>query len=110
MNDKEIIKLCAEAMKLNIVGLDSNGRATKILEKTQEFVFLGNPFAIYDPLDEDEQAMALIKKFSPRIERRSDGPWVVWNWQSAAHSESLNRAICEFVAKMQKAENKTVDK
>jgi hypothetical protein len=109
MNDNEMILACANAMDLDVIGLDGHGfhaKETKNLKKVREFVFRANPMIEFDPLSKDDQAMALIKKFNPRIERRSDGPWVVWNWQSAAHSESLNRAVCEFVAKMPRTKKK----
>jgi len=62
----------------------------------------------YDPLHDDAQAMALVKKFELDIEAPRAGinaEWEVYRYDNLApnncHSNAdLNRAICETVAKM----------
>ena len=82
MTDLEMTKLCAEAM-------GPSGRD----ERT------------YDPLHDDAQAMALVKKFQINIAwyevnmpRPTFEP-TVYMWRK----KDLNRAIVECVAKMQAA-------
>lgn len=61
----------------------------------------------YDPLQDDEQAMALVKKFRIHINPWAQGweasiaPPEAQNCLSHATNADLNRAICECVAKMQ---------
>lgn len=92
MNDLEITKLCAEAMGRKIVC---------------EWVLLK-----YNPLHNDAQAMALVKRFHIQIwpeVKRSLREHIYTGWTTfifgtgTATSTNLNRAICECVAKMQKA-------
>jgi hypothetical protein len=86
--DLEMTKLCAQAMGW---------------VKTEK----GDDF---DPLHDDAQAMALVKKFELTIIRlysQDDPTWLVstpgWvNKFESKHSD-LNRAIVECVAKMQAA-------
>lgn len=90
MNDLEITKLCAEAMSIKI-----------------------RPYIEYDPLHDDAQAMALMKKF--RLFIYGHLPfWVVISSQPTHEKmtdvimvdcEDVNYAICRCVAKMQKAKN-----
>jgi len=90
MTDKELIAACAKALGV-------------------ENVFPWNP------LERDEQAMALVKRFYIVIERERDGilfgvtllsPRVEGRMQKtqvARNADNLNRAICECVAKMVEA-------
>jgi hypothetical protein len=68
----------------------------------------------YDPLHDDAQAMALVKKFelTCQMQHGMRGPsgawanikfWRVFGPTDPADSEDLNRAIVECVAKMQAA-------
>ena len=67
----------------------------------------------FNPLSNDEQAMSMVKKFKLDIEPNFDGEegdWSVSTWaadqngrENRCTHESLNRAICECVAKMQQA-------
>ena len=65
----------------------------------------------YDPLHDDAQAMALVKRFEldqRRIINGNSKAWVVMlsdtvPARSSAYNTDLNRAICECVAKMQAA-------
>jgi hypothetical protein len=89
MTDAEIVRKCAEAM------FDA-------LEWEQRL------FA-YDPLHDDAQAMALVKRFKLWIMPHYEGlAWLVSDandtdkYQSS--SDDLNRAICECVAKLHAAD------
>lgn len=71
----------------------------------------------YDPLTNDSQAMALVRKFGLTIDPIEDMPpftWHVviayngdWDKQIYADGVDLNRAICECVAKMQLTKNRS---
>ena len=95
---KSITLLCAEAMF---------GSCASFPDSKCVYV---NGFTVYNPLNDDAQAMALVKKFDINT-WKEDGKWcAMWaeqyeNGASAAGAESddLNRAICETVAKMQAA-------
>ena len=104
MNDLEITKYCAEAMGLPVVG----DRAPVVMN--------GDDFRtarLFDPIHDDVQAMALVKKFKLDISAQLDDglPWGVFGGDDTAWSGpvagaencDLNRAICECVAKMMKA-------
>lgn len=59
----------------------------------------------YNPLTDDAQAMALVKKFSLRIDKFSEkAPWLVIAESGGEFAEAdnhnLNRAICECVANL----------
>lgn len=108
MTDLEITKLCAEAMKYQILSDKwGNERAIQTLD-----------IAYYDPLHDDAQAMALVKKFRLNIAyigiRESPSTRAVEWWcmdvtqQFEGPGDTLNRAICECVAKMQQANIKEV--
>jgi hypothetical protein len=68
---------------------------------------------LYDPLHDDAQAMALVKKFGLDIGEFSApigrGDWGVsrsalgWSVDWSGRNSNLNRAIVECVAKMQQA-------
>ena len=90
MTDLEITRLCAEA-----IGLVRDAR-----------YFDPGALPIYDPLHDDAQAMALVKKFLLTVDffakewtAMSHSPFYVRD----ASSDNANRAICECVAKMQTA-------
>lgn len=102
MTDLEITRLCAEAMGLYI-GADA-----------EEFGFpRWQHIMRYDPLHDDAQAMALVKKFRLTITLRdyvyapNRHEWnvAVGAGPIEAYETDLNRAICECVARMQKAKN-----
>ena len=88
MTDLEITKLCAEAIGWEI--FEENG---SLWEKSG--------LVIYDPLHDDAQAMALLKKLNLCI--LPARVTVVVGQYSEARNMDLNRAICECVAKMQQA-------
>ena len=89
MNDLEITKLCAEALgiwhdpdtDIDFVGKDP-------IQAT---------LAMYNPLVNDAQAMALVKKFGLHIFYTQA---VAMYDTVQSDNADLNRAICECVAKM----------
>ena len=88
MTDLEITRLCAIAYGISVDGMGG--------------ILL--PLSAFDPLHDDAQAMALVKKFKLDLWWPfSDAP----EWHCAdinskyTHNADLNRAICECVAKMQ---------
>ena len=103
MTDIEINKLCAEAMgwrkhKLSAITMYNEESGASM------------PRAAWNPLHDDAQAMTLYKKFPMNIQHAalsSADNWVVEsieisedNFCAWVADKSLNRAICECVAKM----------
>ena len=98
MTDIEITRACYAAM----------GDLPHTVEHEGEMRFGFNKRALgpaYDPLHDDAQAMALVKKFRLYIDPDFGMPdvWQVADGINDATSGELNRAICECVARMQKA-------
>ena len=101
MTDLEITKLCAEAMGLPFrTAQDGTGHVLPLDTAL---------WRRFDPLHDDSQAMALVKKFRLCIDgnESDDTEWLVEWWpegavmsESAGLNEDLNRAICECVANM----------
>jgi hypothetical protein len=101
-------RLCAAAMKLQ---LPETFDKQLILEDYETNT--GDVFVIYDPLHDDAQAMALVKKLLLNIKCYPDfvyeHKWIVTCTQLMSEDNeayvkpSLNRAIVECVAKMQAA-------
>ena len=79
MNDLELIKRCAEKSGLE-------------LHEPQD-----RP---YNPLTDDAQAMALVKRFKPHMNCSAEGSWWVLLSHSEARGTDLNRAIVECTARM----------
>ena len=108
LSDLEVTRACAEAMgfELNDPGLPMHFRGVD----WQDFRGNKHPTWIrYNPLRDDSQAMALVKRFQPGIQppdlMKNQLKWTVClsagNW--IEHSD-LNRAICLCVAKMHRRE------
>lgn len=100
MTDLEITKLCAEAMGLDVTA-DESGIGGVYFKRSIE-----NPASrIYRPLHNDEQAMALLKRFKLDVAQKVNGHAAAWgDYQiPAVWGENLNRAICEYVASVQAA-------
>lgn len=93
MTDLEMIKRCAEKM----------GYATSV-DRGDGFILVNS--LGYDPLHDDAQAMALVKKFKLEILQQEEGKTVRvrYPWSSPDHMtgwyDDLNRAIVECVAKL----------
>ena len=125
MTDVEITKLCAEAMgwkhlgavgvpvppedKRDRSGLWCRSGANDWWINPEGETVCGPCVGIPDPLHDDAQAMALVKKFDLEIGR----PWDRWtvtpvgkqrlNYELHTSAPDLNRAICECVSQMKKA-------
>ena len=109
MTDLEMTRLCAEAMGYSDVRKKGDHVHERRLGKTMP--------GIYWPIDDDAQAMALVKKFQADICWGADEPnGILGNWYCdigpntvssyKTSNSNLNRAICECVAKMQAAKDK----
>ena len=115
MTDLELTKLCAKAMGYKMRYVPERAMASNFQydewmasypDKPRE------PFFDYDPLHDDAQAMALVKKFHLHIGYNDiNKSWYVaetlaW-WKAfldkSVFNTDLNRAIVECVAKMQQA-------
>ena len=100
MTDLEMTRLCEKAM-----GLDSEKEDAR--RKRLDGAWRTYQETEYDPLHNDAQAMALVKKFYLDIECHSNEPiWTVLYDDNARYSKvrecsNLNLAIVECVAKMQ---------
>ena len=103
MTDLELTKRCAEAMGIGVE--ESHGVLAAYAKHDQHLVM-----EVYDPLHDDAQVMALVKKFELAV---------AWSWahrisvqpkpeddepikHHCTHTD-LNRAIVECVSRMQKA-------
>lgn len=111
--DLELTRLCAEAMGMEIVRADERGvicDPPKIPETSELARLLNaaprNIYSVisYDPLRDDKQAMALVKRFKLNIGQLEAGAKVFTGFQKMpfveADSTDLNRAIVECVAKI----------
>ena len=104
MSEQELTKLCAEAMGHSVYGQFGDP------EKGEEWWDIGDDRPVaYDPLHDDAQAMALVKRFKLALywdcEERG---WCVAPELTGPDlsAKDLNRAIVECVAKMQSAKIK----
>lgn len=103
MTDLEMTKLCAEAM-----GLSWEAEQKRIAARDGKWLH-GYETPLYDPLHDDAQAMALMKKFRLGINAHN-AEYQVWPQggivsnkvagESCSFNVELNRAIVECVAKM----------
>ncbi len=103
MTDLEMTRLCAEAMDIDIFNPQALEPAYQIRCGEEHATW-------YDPLHDDAQVMALVKKF--RLELHTpmtiDGYWVTQGLDrmtvggtDGALEKDLNRAIVEYIAKIQ---------
>jgi hypothetical protein len=94
MTDLEMTKLCAEAIGVQ-VGLYTNGQGFYDKDTVED----------YDPLHDDDQCMALVKHLTLDITYLCGSlKWQVSHFpasQSPGSDYDLNRAIVEYVARMQ---------
>ena len=108
MSDLEITRQCAEAMGL-LFRVKENGVGNEdvSLDGVDLYDEGSNMWnRCYSPLQDDAQAMALVKRFGLDIQRY-DG-WCVRKSDGHGGGEwycedDLNRAIVEYVSKMQAA-------
>lgn len=108
MTDLEMTKLCAEAMGYRFI--ESMYGNWKRVSPSGRVRYCGANILDcgYEPLHDDAQAMALVKKFDLCLEPNSPNvaKWAVWridHEEPITHNADLNRAIVECVAKMQSA-------
>lgn len=114
MTDLEMTKLCAEAMSLTL--LPAYRKGTILYDEGQHdwnglmYSRDGNHLFIqsgaYDPLHDDAQAMALVKKFDLNLQPDHEG-WCVSDYTGdkvETRNADLNRAIVECVAKLTRTE------
>lgn len=106
MTDLEITRLCAEAM-----GGKVKHDLPLLADNVEGWIRLNG--VNYDPLTNDEQAMALVKRHRLDISDIKEEYWLVAKYSETAignppvantdwsRDSDLNRAICECVAKMQ---------
>ena len=102
MTDLEMTTLCAEAIGLHVgrIIVDS----VFVCDSDEDI-----PTIQYDPLHDDAQAMALVKKFALCVWQATwnpDQPWYVEAFRASpeyrfAGNVDLNRAIVECVSRMQ---------
>jgi len=93
LTDLEIMKACAEALSIDVY--QSKNRCGETLVDVLRNHIDGE---VYDPLHNDAQCMALVKKF-----RRSHVlAYTIDSWmRGVGTDEMLNVIICETVAHMQ---------
>lgn len=101
MTDLELTRLCAEAMFPNapIHILTDDGLSSVVVSSLDWG-------GLYDPLHDDAQAMALLKRFHLMVDTRELNPeWNVWSVDENGQSvgSDLNRCIVECVAEMRTA-------
>ena len=117
LTDLEITKACAEVSEVWKIAHEWYPTMTldatfKGIEERNGQIYLipNNAFRQeprhYDPLHDDAQAMALVKKFKLNIGQLSSGYAKVFTGFlsegfSQAESKNLNRAICECVAHLE---------
>lgn len=113
MTDLEMVRLCAQAMGYRIT--ETKDGRYRVVANDDGVMMIGDEPQIlrrYNPLHDDAQAMALVKKFDLTLRKmKSPKGWMVadfgWSTCNGAHrgfsKTDLNRAIVECVAKMQKA-------
>ena len=102
MTDLEINRLCAEAM-----GIDLEAEADRADARQGKWLH-GYEKPLYNPLHDDAQAMALVKKMRLDIlaplEKAPRKIWVAsYGVLHQTESFDLNQSICECVVKMQQA-------
>jgi hypothetical protein len=129
MTDLEMTKLCAEAMRLHLLPAYPEGHILRtprnvcpdtglMVSRDGDRAYYFTQDGAYDPLHDDAQVMALVKKFGLRVNDPLDnGHFEVIAYQfrgtdkvmkAATANRDLNRAIVECVAKMQAARNDSV--
>ena len=97
MTDLEIIRLCADAMGLDV---KDGSLASEVHGQTYFVLVNGNEYTRqFNPLYDDAQAMALVKRFPQ--ETYAVFRLALKGLRFQSDPFALNRAICECVAKMQ---------
>ena len=103
MTDLEITKLCAEAMGIDFI---SNLTIETCPTKSGEFCIEIGLQDLYDPLHDDAQAMALVRRLKITCEWINEPiGWTAHLSGDYANDSDLSLAIVKCVAKMQRARN-----
>ena len=109
MTDLQITRLCAEAMGYIAKPQQTPSDIILFVTIPRTHSMLPDSVERYDPLHDDAQAMALVKKLGLSIRNYIDRWRVSEIGGDDIHQDEdgvntdLNRAICECVANMQKA-------
>ena len=103
MTDLEMTRLCAESMGITYRVHSGSIRIWDTPRPSDGMIVSSK----YDPLHDDAQAMALVKKMDVSVARHGD-IWCAVNLHSIAKNADLCRAIVECVAETQQAKVKNV--
>lgn len=106
MTDLDLVRTCADAMGLRFLVKDGLTGRQFLVKK------IGKSSYDYNPLTDDEDAMALVKKFKLNIAQLSTGDCqvfaqTVYGPYAVGSSKDLNRAICECVYEIQQAKERS---
>ncbi len=96
LTDLKMTKLCAEAMGIALT-TDHHDECWFHWPAHSPMI------SPYDPLHDDAQEMALVKRFWIAVYRYQSDGWCAEHRGTYADNRDLNRAIVECVAKMQYA-------
>lgn len=106
MTDLEMVKLCAQAMGLDASIYKNQEVRTRVFVRQMKHA-AEYEYTVYDPLHDDAEAMALVKRFDLRIDREHHGKRYAvkagLDWDSMVMADDLNRAIVQCVAEAQAA-------
>lgn len=112
MTDLEMVKKCAEKMGMSVhiwetVIPDLAIGTTALWVKRPDESGVHYSPHVYDPLDNDEQAIEMIKKFHLELSEDAEDGWTVTAWDasgnhilSQAYNYDLNRCIVRCVARL----------
>jgi hypothetical protein len=110
MDDLTIVKRCAEAMGYTVESFGGSDRPFRLRDKDGDCVMgIGSGWIMskYNPLHDDAQAMALVRKFGLAIAKTvPTGEWTASAFPgpyptcTQGISSDLNRAICECIANL----------
>lgn len=100
MDDLEINRRCAKKS-----GWHTGRKASEVVafKVTKSAIIAGNDAggeSVYDPLHDDAQAMALVKRFHITTLPTAMGWTAVCAFTGSREHQDLNHAICECVAKL----------
>ncbi len=103
--DLEMTKLCAEAMGIEWCAEPKDGTSGLACYLDPSMKSRDMNTRIYDPLHDDAQAMALVKKFKLNCTWHAQPPDEVWEVTTPyapvrGASTDLNRAIVQCAAKI----------
>ena len=101
MDDLAMVKACAEAMGLEISTLPDGEPARAFCGKTPTgYIMLKNGKGAYNPLEDDAQCFALVKRFRIYLDPDFNDQWQAVSEDTEALNANLNRAVVESVARM----------